>query len=268
VVTRTVGDSAAILDCAAGPAVGDPYMAPPPAHPFADDVTREPGRLRIGFAAKGATGPPVEGEMSKALQATARLLEGLGHDVEEAAPEWDAGLLGEAIMAICQAVVADAVEERRAVTGIEPSAEVLEKTNLHLWEQGRRLSAIDLLRTTRKLNVVSRTFAQFFEHHDVWLTPTMGGMPPELGYLDSMTDDVDELYRRLWGFYRFNSVYNATGLPAITLPLHQSRSGLPIGMMLGARFGQESLLFRLAAQLERAVPWVARHPTVSIWAET
>ena len=138
---------------------------------------------------------------------------------------------------------------------------------MHLWEQGRRLGAIDLLRATRKLNVVSRSFAQFFETHDVWLTPTMGGMPPELGYLDSMTDDIAELYRRLWGFFRFNSVYNATGLPAITLPLHQSRAGLPIGMMLGARFGNESLLFQLAGQLERAAPWAARHPAVSIWAD-
>jgi Asp-tRNA(Asn)/Glu-tRNA(Gln) amidotransferase A subunit family amidase len=267
VVTRSVGDSAAILDCAAGPAVGDPYMAPLPARPFADEVMREPGRLRIGFAARGATGPPVEGEILEALQATARRLEALGHAVEEAAPEWDAGLLGDAIMTICKTVVAEAVEERRAVTGIEPSAAVLEKANLRLWEQGRGLSAIDLLRATRKLNAVSRSFARFFERYDVWLTPTMGGMPPELGYLDSMTDDVDELYRRLWSFYRFNSVYNATGLPAITLPLHQSRDGLPIGLMLGAGYGQEGLLFRLAGQLERAAPWTGRHAPVSLWAE-
>ena len=95
----------------------------------------------------------------------------------------------------------------------------------------------------------------------------MGGMPPELGYLDSMTADVEELYRRLWTFFRFNGVYNATGLPAITLPLHESRAGLPIGMMFGTRFGEESLLFQLAGQLERAAPWAGRHPPVSIWAE-
>ena len=124
-----------------------------------------------------------------------------------------------------------------------------------------------MLRATRKLNVVSRSFAQFFQDHDVWLTPTMGGMPPELGYLDSMTDDIDELYRRLWSFFRFNGVYNATGLTAITLPLHESRDGLPIGMMFGARFGNESLLFQLAGQLERAAPWTGRHAAVSIWAE-
>jgi amidase len=267
VVTRTVGDSAAVLDCAAGPVPGDPYLTPLPSRPFADSVTQDPGRLRIGYAAKGASGPPVEGEILDALHTTARLLEQLGHDVEEAAPDWNAELLGEAVMAICAAMVAEAVEERRAVTGIEPSSAVLEKSNLHLWEQGRRLGAIDLLRATRKLNVVSRSFSQFFETHDVWLTPTMGGMPPQVGYLDSMTDDIAELYRRLWGFFRFNSVYNATGLPAITLPLHQSRDGLPIGMMLGARFGNESLLFQLAGQLERAATWGARHPALSIWAD-
>jgi Asp-tRNA(Asn)/Glu-tRNA(Gln) amidotransferase A subunit family amidase len=267
VVARSVGDSAAILDCTAGPVTGDPYVTPLPPRPFADSVTRDPGRLRIGFAAKSASGPPVDGEILEALQATARLLEQLGHDVDEAAPSWDATLLGEAIMAICATVVAEAVEDRRAVTGIEPSSRVLEKSNLHLWEQGRRLGAMDLLRATRKLNGVSRSFAQFFEHHDIWLTPTMGGMPPPLGYLDSMTDDIDELYRRLWSFFRFNGVYNATGLPAITLPLHQSRDGLPIGMMFGARFGEESLLLQFGGQLERAVPWGARYAAVSIWSE-
>jgi amidase len=267
VVTRSVGDSAAILDCAVGSAVGDPYTTPPPSLPFAQIATREPGKLRIGFAARGASGPPVEGEILDALYATARMLDALGHDVAEVAPEWDAGLLGEAIATICATVVAEAVEERRVATGIEPSSAVLEKTNLHLWEQGRRLGAVDLLKATRKVNAVSRSFTRFFETHDVWLTPTMGGMPPPLGYLDSMTDDIDELYRRLWSFYRFNSVYNASGLPAITLPLHHSREGLPIGMMFGAGFAQESVLFQLAGQLEHAAPWAARHPRVGIWAE-
>ena len=267
VVTRSVGDSAAILDCTAGPAVGDPYFAPAPERPFLMETTTDPGRLRIGFSDRSAKGGPVDGEMLTALHATARLLQDLGHHVEEAMPAWDAGVLGEAIMAICATVVADAVAERQAATGRPPSQALLEKSNLWLVEQGARLTATDILRASRKVNAATRSFARFFENWDVWLTPTMGGMPPQLGYLDSGTDNITLLYERLWSFFRFNSVYNATGQPALTLPLHMSSDGLPIGMMFGAGFGKEGLLYRLAGQLERAVPWIDRHPAVSLWAD-
>ena len=142
---------------------------------------------------------------------------------------------------------------------------MLEKNNLWLWERGKSLSAIDILRAIGGLNTVSRQFAPFFEDYDVWLTPTMAQLPPKLGYLFTDVDDVELFFERLWRFNPFNSVYNATGLPAISLPLHMSEDGLPIGMMLGAGFGEEALLFRLAGQLERALPWQDRHPLVSLW---
>ena len=132
-------------------------------------------------------------------------------------------------------------------------------------EQGRKLSALDLMSALKKVNGVSRSFAAFFENHDIWLTPTMGALPPLLGYLDSSSSDVGLLMTRFSELYRFNSVYNASGLPAMTLPLHFSRSGLPIGMMFGAGFGKEAILFRLAGQLERAMPWAGRHPPHSLW---
>jgi amidase len=211
VVTRSVRDSAATLDCSAGPALGDPHMAPPPARSFLSEVEAAPKRLRIGFASKGVSGPSVQGETLDALHATVRLLDELGHHVEEATPSWDAKLLGEAIMAICATVVAEMVDERQAATGVPPNSDWLEKSNLFLLDKGRGLPAIELLRATRKLNTVSRAFAQFFENYDIWLTPTMGDLPPKLGYLDSTSDDITVLYDRLWNFYRFNSVYNATG---------------------------------------------------------
>jgi amidase len=127
------------------------------------------------------------------------------------------------------------------------------------------MRALDLMSALKKINAVSRPFAAFFETHDVWLTPTMGGLAPLHGYLDSSSSDVGLLLTRFSELYRFNSIYNASGLPAMTLPLHSSRSGLPIGMMLGAGFGKEAILFRLAGQLEHAMPWADRHPPHSLW---
>ena len=126
-------------------------------------------------------------------------------------------------------------------TGVPPSAEMLEYSNWTLLEQGRKLSALDLMSALKKVNAVSRSFAAFFENHDIWLTPTMGALPPLLGYLDSSSSDVGLLMTRFSELYRFNPVYNASGLPAMTLPLHFSRSGLPIGMMFGAGFGKEAI---------------------------
>ena len=265
VVTRSLRDTAAILDCTAGPAVGDPHVAPPPARAFLEEVATEPGPLRIGFTTQAPDGAGFDPDCLAAVTETAARLESLGHRVEEAAPQWDVMLMGEAVMAIFAAAVASDVEARAAETGVAPSNAVLEKNNLWLWERGRALSAIDLLQATRKLNTVSRQFARFFEDFDIWLTPTMAQLPPKLGYLHADVDEVERFFQRLWQFNPFNSVYNVTGLPAISLPLHMSQSGLPVGVMLGARFGGEATLFRLSGQLERAQPWADRHPPVGLW---
>jgi amidase len=265
VVSRSLRDTAALLDCTAGPAVGDPYVAPAPQRPYLTELNRPAGRLRIGLAKEVPRGAAFHPECLDATKKTAALLESLGHDVEEAAPNWDAELLGEALMDIFAVAVARDVADREAATGIAPSGAVLEKNTLWLHERGRRLSAIDLSRAVSKLNSISRQFAGFFEHYDCWLTPTMAQLPPELGHLYADVDDVELFFERLWAFNPLNSVYNVTGLPAITLPLQMSESGLPIGMMLGAAFGREDLLFRLAAQLEDAEPWAKRHPPISLW---
>jgi amidase len=265
VVTRSVRDSAAILDATAGPLAGDPHMPPPPAKPFLNEVSRDPGRLRIAFATRDPMRHDFDTDCLRATTETAQLLTDLGHHVEEASPSWDLDVFGPTVMNIFAAAVAHDIEERSAATGISPSNDVLEKNNLWLWERGKSLSAIDILRAIGGLNTVSRQFAPFFEDYDVWLTPTMAQLPPKLGYLFTDVDDVELFFERLWRFNPFNSVYNATGLPAISLPLHMSEDGLPIGMMLGAGFGEEALLFRLAGQLERALPWQDRHPLVSLW---
>jgi amidase len=148
------------------------------------------------------------------------------------------------------------------MTGEAPTSETVEKNNLWLAERGRRQSAVDMLRTIDAMNRVTRQFARFFQTHDVWLTPTMATEPPKLGHLYADVDDVPEFFRRLWAFNPLNSVYNVTGQPAITLPLHTSPAGLPMGVMLGAGTGREDVLLRLAGQLEQAMPWRERRPGV------
>lgn len=266
VVTRSVRDSAAVLDATAGRATGDPQAAPPPPRPYREDVTRDPGRLRIGFVTSGPRGLALDPACLDAVTGTAGLLADLGHDVREASPEWDVDALGAGVMAVFAADVGRAIEDRHAATGIPPSRQVLENNNLWLWERARRLTAIDLLRAESKLNTVSRQFARFFEDNDIWLTPTMAKLPPRLGHLHADADDVETFFERLWTFNPFNSVYNVSGQPAISLPLQMSPEGLPVGVMLGAQFGAEDVLFRLAGQLEVARPWRDRHPPISLWA--
>jgi amidase len=211
VVARTVRDSAAMLDCTAGPVPGDPHRAPLPERSFLTEVTVDPGKLRIGFAADGPNRMPFAEETRMAVMKAAHLLEDLGHEVEEISPNWDPLLMGEAMGCIAACAATEAVTQREMETGVSPSAEMLEQSNLALLTQGRKLSAMDLMRALKKINAVSRSFTAFFETHDVWLTPTMSDVAPQLRYLDSNSPDVDLLVKRFSELYRFNSIYNASG---------------------------------------------------------
>ena len=264
VVSRSVRDSAALLDVTAGPDVGDPYVAPPPERPFAEEAGTAPGRLRIGFSTGAPPGHPVDAECVRGLEATARLLEELGHQVEEAAPTHDLELLGDIYMTLIAAYSTAAIEEGAAMLGRTPSADNLEQVHLYLMERGRAMPAAELVHAVNGINGVVREFAGFFERHDVWLTPTMATLPPKHGYLDVNMDEIEVYFERVWTFNTAGPIYNVSGNPAISLPLHWSAEGLPVGMMFGARFGDEATLFRLAAQIEAARPWRER-PPVSVW---
>jgi len=265
VVSRSVRDSAALLDATAGYCPGDPHIAPPPSRPFLDEVASPPGRLHVGVALHGAAGKPFHPDAAEAVARAARLLSDLGHEVDEVSPDYDAELLLEALMVFFAAGVGHAIEQHAAASGKKPSAELIERNNLWLWEQSRRIGSTDYVRAVSKVNTFSRQFARFFSTHDLWLTPTMAEPPPPHGYLHADVEDVPEFFRRLWQFNPINWAYNANGHPAITLPLYWNDAGLPIGVMLGARFGDDGLLFRVAGQLEEAAPWRGRHPPVSIF---
>jgi amidase len=265
VVSRTVRDTAALLDATAGYCPGDPHIAPGPARPFLDEIGAPAGRLRIGVALHGYAGEPFHPDAQQAVAKAAKLLADLGHDVEEVSPEYDKPLLLEAFMTFFAAGVGHAVETQAAATGLVPSPDLIERNNLWLWEKSKRIGCTDYLRAIAKQNIVTRQFARFFTTHDIWLTPTAAEPPPPLGHLLADVDDAEEFFRRLWRFNPLQWVYNATGNPAITLPLHWNAAGLPVGVMLGGGFGEDSMLLRVSAQLEQAAPWRDRHPPVSVW---
>lgn len=264
VVTRSVRDTAAILDCTAGHAPGDPYSAPLAGRPFLENVSTSPGVLRIGFSADVPQGSAAD-EIRCAVLSTVGQLRQLGHHVEAVSPRWDTSLVGEIMGCVAACALTEAITQREQETGMAPTRKLLEHANWTLLQRGLSLTAMDLMSALKKANEVGRSFAEFFSDFDVWLTPTMSSVAPAHGYLDSSSPDVGRLLDRFSKLYACNSIYNISGLPAITLPLHMSSERLPIGIMLGAGFGRENILFQIAGELERESNWIDRHPPHSVW---
>lgn len=261
-VTRTVRDSAALLDATSGPDVGDPYWAPPPARPFLDEVGRDPGRLRIALTTRPWNGQPVDPECAEAAVAAARLCERLGHHVEEATPEINASLLGEASLIIISANIRATLEARAAVLGRELAAGDVERLTWARAVHGHTARAADYARSIGVVHRTGRAVARFFTRYEILLSPTMCRPPYPLGVLDLMTEDVERYTQAILGAIGFTSLFNSAGCPAMSVPLSWSRSGLPIGVQFAAPFGDEATLFRLGAQLETAQPWATRRPPV------
>jgi amidase len=260
-ITRTVRDSAALLDATAGPDVGDPYWAPPPAGPFLAEVGRDPGPLRVALATTPWNGRHVDAECAEAATAAARLCERLGHRVEEARPEIDAEALAHAQRVVVAANVRSALDLRGAARGRPITEKDVEPETWRRVQDAARFTAADYARSILVIHRTGRAIGRFFAGHDVLITPTMACTPYPLGVLDMSSDDVEGFYEALLRSIAFTSLFNASGNPAMSVPLAWSRDGLPIGVQFVAPFGDEALLFRLAAQLEAARPWSERRPT-------
>ncbi len=263
-VTRSVRDSAALLDATAGAELGDPYCAPPPARPFTQEVGADPGKLRIAFTTAAPTGAQVHADCVAAVMDAAKLCEELGHEVEEAAPQLNGEMLVNAFMTIWSAGNAWTVDSLSFAVGRKPSSEDFEPGTWALIEMGRRRSAPDYLLAVQTLQIFSRRIAQFMQKYDALLTPTVAEPPLPLGSFDSTSDDPMAGMRRAGLFTPFTPICNATGQPAMSVPLYWNADGLPIGTHFVGRFGDEATLFRLAAQLEAARPWADRHPPISV----
>ena len=264
VLTRSVRDSAAILDATFGAEPGDPDHAPPPARRYLEEVGADSGKLRIAFSKTTLSGEALHPDCVAAVEDAAKLCADLGHDVEEASPPVNEELLLGAFTTIWGASAATEIDGAALLSGRLPSEEQFEPLTWALAQRGRGCNAPSLLLALAMLQITSRVVAHFHETYDCWLTPTLGEPPVPLGtFDDSPPGDPMRAFDRAEAFVPFTPVSNASGQPAMSLPLYWNAEGLPIGTHFVGRFGDEATLFRLAAQLEQARPWAGRRPRVS-----
>ncbi|MFJ3207798.1 amidase [Streptomyces flaveolus] len=268
-VSRTVRDSAALLDQIRGPEPGDPYFAQQPPRPYAEEVARHPGSLRIGVITQAWGGRRTTTPVSDALSRTVRLLESLGHRVEEVTVDlgvgWEEFVLANA--RLFAANLAASVDELADAFDRPVDSSTLEPVTLAGYHYGQRVGGAEFVTALTIRNRVARSLAQYFDVHDMLLTPTLPELPVSLGTYADGTEALDGLgwIRRVLDRSPFTMPFNTAGTPAMSVPVTaDAETGLPIGMQFAAGYGREGRLYRLAGQLEQASPWSGRTPTV--WA--
>jgi amidase len=282
VISRSVRDTAAALDVAAGGEPGDPFVVPRPAEPYATLMRRDPGPLRIGFTAASPIGTEVHPEAVAAVNEAARLLESLGHEVEEAAPDIDGAALAKAFLHVYFGQVPAMAAQARAAGARSSDFELLTRVLATL---GGATSAATLTAYLLKWNEFARALARFHQRYDLLLTPTLAHPPIRHGQGDPTAAEqavlnlldragllallaraglldgtIDKIARDSLQYVPFTQLANLTGTPAMSVPLHWTADGLPLGVQFVGRLGEEDRLLQLAAQLETARPWFTRLP--------
>ena len=255
-ITRSVRDSAALLDATARPELGDPYCVPAPPRSFLQEADVHPGRLRIAFSAPSVA--DLHPDCAAALQDAALVCRDLGHQVINAGPRIDylrAAHLFTTLWAAGCAANLDGIAHCR---GMRIASGEVEPVTWFLYETGSHISASEYQSAICELQDMARSVARFFSDFDVWLTPVVTEPPPLLGSFDAPSEDLFAAFRRAWAFAPIPAICNVTGQPAMSVPLYWNAEGLPIGSHFAGRFGDEATLFRLAAQLEQCRPWKAR----------
>jgi Asp-tRNA(Asn)/Glu-tRNA(Gln) amidotransferase A subunit family amidase len=259
VVSRSVRDSALMLDCTAGPEPGDPYAAPPPERPFRDAVARPPRRLRIALMLRDHRGAGLHPECRTAVERAARLCADLGHGVEEADPGLDMVALRPMNARIAAVNTAQSCKLRWQALGRDPDPDDVEAGTWAVYQRGVSLGAIDYVEAIAAAHMAGRKLAAFLTRYDVILSTTLAGPPPKLGYFDQ-NGDVLTFTERVSEYLSVTPLHNATGTPAMSVPLHWTEDGLPVGVHFAGRYGDEATLLALAAELETAQPWFDRVP--------
>jgi amidase len=255
VVCRSVRDAARMLDCTHGPDLGDPYAAPSAPENFAAALQGKGRRLRIGFARAKLNGQPLDPECVAAAESAARLCESLGHHVEEASPPIDQDTLIMPFMALWTAGLAMQVDYICQLSGQTPSLDNLEGLTFGLYQAGKAVTGPQALGAIAALHTVGRTVAAWHRTYDIWITPTLGKPPIPIGLIDFSNTNPVEGFAPMIDYVPFTALQNGTGQPAISLPLHWSATGLPVGVQFVAAVGEEALLLALAGELEAAAPW-------------
>lgn len=256
-LTRTVRDTAHLLDAVSAPNVGDKYTAPPPLRPYAAEVGADPGRLRIALTTRSWLGTPVDPRVAAVAETTGKVLEQLGHTVTEAAPPIDPELLAGALLAETYATGAAVLAAPRP-----PDRGLLEAVSWQVLRETEAATALDLMAAIDAQHRLTRPLGAFLARYDLLLTPTLAQLPAPHGTLDY--DNPEHTVRawllRLLEYGPFTPPFNVSGQPAISLPVGRTGDGVPIGVQLVAAYGREDLLLRVAAQLEETVPWRDRRP--------
>ncbi len=262
VISRSVRDSAALLDMTAGPDLGAPYIAPVPARPFQAEVGADPGRLHIAVSDEAPAGVTIDPVCQAALADAADLCRELGHHVENADLGIDSERLFQALLVIWAANIRANVQARELALGRTATAADLEPIVAEVAQRGDRATATDYVVAVQAMHRTGRRAAGFFEAYDVLMTPTLAQPPPPLGQVSMATRDLDRYIDDLIAVTPFTFLFNVTGQPAMSVPLYWNAQGLPIGVQFAGRYGDEACLLRLAAQLEAARPWAHRRPTL------
>ncbi|HET8673101.1 MAG TPA: amidase [Thermoleophilaceae bacterium] len=264
VLSRSVRDSALGLDLLAGYEPGDPYWTPDPSAPFVDAVEREPGKLRVAFVVDSPNGVPVDPECVAATRHAAELLSSLGHSVEEVEIESDEAYVTN-FVTVWIAGTANEVETWGRISGQQLDVEQLEPLSRQMYDMSMQLSATDYLRALDWLHDYSRKLVAMWGGIDVLLTPTLAKPPIEIGALQPAEGEPPiQMLMNSATWVPFTPVWNVTGQPAVSLPLHQTPDGLPVGVQLVGPPAGEELLISLSAQLEAAEPWSDRRPALAV----
>jgi amidase len=284
VLTRSVRDSAAMLDATHGPDAGAPFEIAPPAGPYLAEVEREPAPLRIAYTTRPLLHADVHADCVAATEDAARLLESLGHHVQEAAPRVDADAFAFAFLTMVAAELGADLEYCSRLLKRKARRREVEPATWALALLADGLTAREYATALRTLEGVGRTVGPFFQAYDLLLTPTLASLPPPVGSLAPEPGEVraltvvgmlgsgrvvraagvlEEAAEDAFAFIPWTPVFNVTGHPAMSVPLTWNAQGLPVGIHLVGRFGREDVLFRVAGQLERARPWRGRLPEIA-----
>ena len=263
-VSRSVRDSAALLDATHGQEPGARYIAPPPEKGFLAALDADPSPLRIALWQTAPNGVKPDAEAQAGLDATRALLEELGHTVVEAGPKLDGDALGKGMMIMVSSFMASVADEREAHFGRKITDEDFEPVAMRFIELGRTIPMSELVKTNNAFGEAAWQLETFMDEggFDLILAPTLSRPPVKLGVLSLDPPDFDQYGADISSFAAWCPVFNQTGWPAISLPLHWTKDGLPLGMMFGARLGREELLYALAGQIERAAPWADKTPPI------
>jgi amidase len=263
VLTRTVRDCAAMLDWTGYPEDDAPYAPPPKARPYMEEIATHPGRLRIACCTETPSKTPPNADVQKVFDESVALLRDLGHImIEKETLPIDWRTLYRAQGCVSGAMFAAAIDELIAAMGREPVEDEMEPLAWASYRAGRKLTASQVGWGLGQMRLMSRQILSLWREFDVLLTPVTITPAPPIGHLDPVNVDPKEFNRRQARVFGYTPPFNITGQPSMSLPLGMSSEGLPIGMMFTGRYGDEATLFRLAAQLEQARPWIDRRPPI------